>query len=177
MIRRKFILGLLLASAALMACKGPVKTDTVSIYLVRHAEKQKGDDPALTEAGKVRAEALKNKLSGKGITHIHSSNYRRTLETAAPIASALGLEVLMYDPSDLLGITETIKTAPGVHLVVGHSNTTPELAALLSGQIMDRMPETEYDRLIEIQLGKNGALDGFEVTTYGAKSSPKNEDP
>ena len=83
----------------------------------------------------------------------------------------------MYDPSDLLGITETIKAAPGVHLVVGHSNTTPELAALLSGQIMDRMPETEYDRLIEIQLGKDGALDGFEVTTYGAKSGPKNEDP
>lgn len=143
-------------------------TDVYTVYLVRHAEKQKGDNPGLTKAGEARAEALKNRLLDKNIRYIHSSDYRRTLQTAAPLADALGLEVQIYDPRDLLGISDTVTTIAGNHLIVGHSNTTPQLAAILSAQVMDEMPETEYDRFIEVRLSPNGDLEGLNVSRYGA---------
>jgi len=162
------------ALIVLSACKGPApseaetKTDLSTYYLVRHAEKQKGDDPGLTEIGHARAKALRDKLAGKNITHIHSSDYKRTRLTAAPLAEALGLEVQIYDARDLLTTAETLKATPGAHLVVGHSNTTPQLAALVSGQIMESMPETEYNRFIEIRLNKDGSPERFDVSTFGA---------
>lgn len=147
-----------------------VSSHQSAIYLVRHAEKQKGENPGLTASGHQRAQALKTRLVDQNITHIHSSNYRRTLETAAPLADALGLEVKLYDPRDLLGISETVTTTPGKHLIVGHSNTTPQLGAILSAQVMKEMPETEYDRFIEIKLKPDGTIQSFDVTTYGARS-------
>jgi len=171
-IRRQFLLLTIAASIALPACKKPAEAETSAavstIYLVRHAEKEKGDDPALTEAGIIRAEELKTKLKRKGVQYIHSSDYRRTVATAKPLADELNLEIQIYNPRDLHEITEEIKARPGVHLVVGHSNTTPQLASLISGQMMEEMPETEYDRFIEINLDKTGATTEFEVTSFGA---------
>lgn len=123
------------------------------IYLVRHAEKQTGSDPALTEAGHQRAVLLADLLADKGVTHIHSTNYRRTLETAAPLAERLGLPVELYDPSDLEVFADALASMPGIHLVVGHSNTTPPLAEALGGDPGTEIDEaSEYDRLYVITL-------------------------
>ncbi len=160
----------LVALILLAACKGPapVETDLSTYFLVRHAEKQTGDNPALTEAGKARAALLRDKLKSRNVSHIHSSNYKRTLATAKPLADALGLDIQLYDARDLHGLTEVLKTTPGTHLVVGHSNTTPQLAALISGQLMESMPETEYDRFIEIRMGADGTLRAVDITKFGA---------
>lgn len=154
----------------LTACKGPaiVETDLSTYFLVRHAEKQKGDNPALTEAGEARAIILRDKLKSRNVTHIHSSNYKRTLATAKPLADALGLDIEIYDARDLHALAEVLKGTPGTHLVVGHSNTTPELAALVSGQLMEPMPETEYDRFIEIRIGSDGTLRAVDISKFGA---------
>ena len=141
-----------------------------TIYLVRHAEKEKGDNPGLTEQGKARAEALRQLLSGQNVTDIHSSNYRRTIDTADPLSGETSLSIRLYDPRDLPGIAETLKAETGTHLVVGHSNTTPELAALLCECQTEPMPETEYDRLYVIRLGENGAPIDTRVTRYGDPS-------
>lgn len=167
MKRRHFIFGLTATACLFPACQNAAPQDT-TVYLIRHAEKQKGDDPGLTEAGVARTQALVDRLQSKKISHIHSSDYRRTRDTAAPLANTLGLDVNIYDARDLLGIAETIQSQPGVHVVVGHSNTTPELAAILSGQIMDAMSEDEYDRLIEVRLNKDGELIGHKSVRYGA---------
>ncbi len=164
---RKLFLSVLAGALLLPACQGTNNED-INIYLVRHAEKAKGEDPGLTEAGIVRAETLRDRLKGKGVDYIHSSDYRRTRETAAPLAAALNQEILIYNAGDLLGIAEDIQSKPGTHLVVGHSNTTPELAALLSGQLMEAMIETEYNRLIEVRLTKDGELIGHKTVRYGA---------
>ena len=52
-----------------------------TIYLVRHAEKQSGNDPLLTENGNKRAGTLLHTLKGKPIRHIYASHFKRTQMT------------------------------------------------------------------------------------------------
>lgn len=138
------------------------------IYLVRHAEKQAGDNPSLTEQGQMRAELLADLLADRRISQIHSTNYRRTLETAAPLADRLGLQVQLYDPSDLDAFARDLAARPGVHLVVGHSNTTPQLAAALGGDPGTEIDETsEYDRLYVLTL-RPGAVDS-RIERFGER--------
>ena len=135
-------------------------TPAAEIYLVRHAEKvtEASKDPALTEIGSQRAQNLADVLRSAGITKIYSSDYTRTRDTAAPLAEHLGLELQLYDPkaldslaADLLRLTENA-------LVVGHSNTTPELAKLMGGEGgTPIVEEWEYDRLYLLQT-ENGKV-------------------
>ena len=50
-------------------------------------------DPKLTPLGHVQARHAAEALMGRGITRIIASPYTRTLQTAAPVARALGLKV------------------------------------------------------------------------------------
>ena len=138
------------------------------IFLVRHAEKLTGDDPSLTPDGTARAETLAEILADKGLTHIHSTNLKRTLETAAPIAALTGLNVALYDPSDLAGFADELRAMPGIHLVVGHSNTTPGLAQALGGEPGTAIDEaTEYDRLYVINL--SGETPTSRINRFGVR--------
>ena len=123
--------------------------DFSMIFLVRHAEKlEGGDDPRLSAAGKQRAERLAGMLADAGITGIYSTDYARTRETAAPLARATDLGVTLYDPSEPTQFTEFLKKKPGRHLVIGHSNTVPDLVDRLGGTPgPDIDEESEYDRL------------------------------
>jgi len=169
-LRRLFLLGAI-GLLTLTGCGGDDSSNTdqslSEVYLVRHAEKAKGDNPKLTDAGIVRAQALSALLSGQDVTHIHSTKYRRTLETAQPLAGATGLKVELYDPGDLSGMADKVRRQPGVHVIVGHSNTTPQLAALIANEPMEEMPETEYNRLTKIILDETGKTVVTSVTTYG----------
>jgi len=120
-----------------------------TVYLVRHAEKGENDtaDPPLSEAGKVRARSLVPVLRDIGVTHLHSTDFQRTRQTLAPLAEATGLTVEIYDPRDLAAFAERLRKTPGVHVVAGHSNTTPELVRLLGGDPRSDIDESEFDRL------------------------------
>ena len=135
-----------------------VETPAVQVFLVRHAEKTADkNDPALTAEGQARAETLASMLADAGLTHIHSSDYKRTRDTAAPLAARLGLEVQIYDPRDLPAMAAQLKSQSGRHLVVGHSNTTPQLTELLGGEGGTPITEaTEYDRLYYVTIDANG---------------------
>lgn len=128
-------------------------------FLVRHAEKAEGPDPELTAAGQARAERLAAILRSAGIERIHSSDFKRTRNTAAPTAEALGLEIELYDPYDLEGLAAMLREAGGRHLVVGHSNTTPAVAELLGGEPGTEIDEpTEYDRMYVVTAGADGEV-------------------
>ena len=127
---------------------------TFTLYLVRHAEKQQDSsrDPELTEPGRYRAGQLAKWLLDKNISDIWSSDYKRTRDTAKPLLSSLGLELNIYDPRNLTTLAEQLRTKAHMAFIVGHSNTTPELARLLCQCSIADMEESEYDRLIVISV-------------------------
>jgi phosphohistidine phosphatase SixA len=177
---RHFSILMMAALFGLSACTTPVtpawpaassELAIDGVYLVRHAEKTTAkDDPALTEAGEARAESLADLLEGKKLTHIHSSDTKRTRDTAAPLAKRLGLEVALYNPRDLPAMAAKLKAMPGRHLVVGHSNTTPQLTELLGGDGGTPIVEaTEYDRLYWVTTAANEPVVSY-ITRFGQKS-------
>ncbi len=146
--------------------------DTV-IFLVRHAEKLTGDDPSLSEEGKIRAVLLADRLKRENIQYIHSTDYARTRQTAAPLAEILELDVQSYDPRDLPGFARILRGQKGRHLVVGHSNTTPALVEALGGMPATAIYEpSEYDRLYIVTLGADGGIDS-ELERYGSLYQPE----
>lgn len=169
----RLFIGAILA-LSLSACQLLPQGDTGTAYLVRHAEKvTDGDgmivadpkDPPLTKEGRARAVQLADLLKDAGITAIWSSDYTRTRETAAPLARELGLEVQVYDPRDLEALAATLRSTPKqTVLVVGHSNTTPQLSEALGGDSGAPIDETsEYDRLYVVDL-KSGET---EIRRFG----------
>lgn len=130
------ILTLLTASKALAS----------DIYLIRHFEKQsqaasyevpnktrpeKG--PSLTPVGLNKAENLAGFLKDKNIRFIYSTDYNRTLQSALPSSLRLNIPITLYEPKELAKVATELKTLDGNTLVLGHSNTTPQLLSLLGG--------------------------------------------
>jgi broad specificity phosphatase PhoE len=153
---------LLFAGLPLLGLQPLSAQEGVEIFLVRHAEK--ADDgtsnPHLTPAGEERARLLAFMLKDAGITHVHSSGFHRTLETAAPLAEAMDAEVAVYDTGALEELARELKATPGRHLVVGHSNTTPNLVAALGGDPGSPIDElSEYDRLYLVTVGPEGGVE------------------
>ncbi|AMX03383.1 SixA phosphatase family protein [Microbulbifer thermotolerans] len=121
------------------------------IYLVRHAEKSaSGDqrDPALAKLGRERARHLAYVLGDARIEKIFTTDYARTRQTVEPLANQLGLTPEVYDPRVLREFAQQLLQTGGRSLVVGHSNTTPQLVALLGGDAGAAIDEkSEFDRL------------------------------
>lgn len=138
----------------------PAAAQAVVVYLVRHAEKASGGkDPELTEAGRARALTLSRTLGDAGIDAIHSTDFKRTRQTAAPLAERLGIEVRTYDWDELQALAAAMRAAGGRHLVVGHSDTTPELVGLLGGEPGPAIDEpSEYDRLYMVTIAPDGSV-------------------
>ena len=83
---------------------------TTSYILVRHAEKVKGvKDPDLSKEGLERAKSLAYLLKDVKVDVIYSSDYKRTQQTALPVAKGQKLEVQSYDPRNLEGLIEEIE--------------------------------------------------------------------
>ncbi|REJ76080.1 MAG: hypothetical protein DWQ47_10680 [Acidobacteria bacterium] len=145
-----------------------VESKPLVVFLVRHAEKtDDGKDPELSEPGKERSDVLADVLRSANVEHVHSTDFIRTRDTAAPAAKEAGVEVEKYDPRDLAGFANKLRETGGRHLVVGHSNTTPELTKLLGGDPGTEINEKgEYDRLYVVTIGKDGTVNSA-LMRYG----------
>lgn len=129
-----------------------LEASSTSIYLLRHAEKSSGKDPELTKTGKQRAQQLAILLKKANITHIFSTQYKRTTQTAQPLVEMTGKAIEFYDPRQLKAFAEKLKHMNGNILVIGHSNTTPELTHILSNQPIKPLTEAEYGDLYQVIL-------------------------
>lgn len=156
-----------IAVAFTLVCAQAARAHTV-VIIVRHAEKAAtpADDPELTEAGRARAEKLADIGVGAGVEVVFTTQVRRTRDTAAPLAARRGLtpqvrgvtRATLDEHIKSLG-KEILDSHRGkTVLVVGHSNTAPRIAALLSNQtIPDLDDATEFDAIFVVVIPDSGA--------------------
>jgi broad specificity phosphatase PhoE len=134
-----------------------------TVILVRHAEKAEGaGDVALTDAGRARAARLAELLKHAGISAVLSTPFLRTKDTALPTAQALGIEVTLTAPPAGAAFGQEIaqrimREYKGRSvLVVGHSNTTPEVIQSLGAPAVPAIADGEYDNLYVVQIEAGG---------------------
>lgn len=114
------------------------------IYLVRHAEKRTDQaDPDLNDQGKRRVSFLLNLFDKLPLDRVVSSEYKRTVQTAAPIAADHEIDHEVIPASTPDQFVASLKEGQTV-LVVGHSNTIPELIQRL-GCPCDPIDDQDYD--------------------------------
>lgn len=139
----------------------------IVIYLTRHAEKTTGADPALSERGELRARNIATMLRRAGIRHIYATPSRRTHQTAQALATRLSLAVQSYEPGRQDAFARQLLTLEDNVLVVGHTDTIPELIQLLGGDPGMPYLETDFDRLYQLVIDADG-----DVTTILLASLP-----
>ena len=145
----------------------PVSAATTTIVVVRHAEKSTDDprDPSLSVAGQQRATALISALRDAGVTDIYTTQYKRTRQTAEPLAQQFGISIAERPinaanaaayAQDLAREILTRCSGKGV-LVVGHSNTVPDIVRALSGSPVPPITDAEYDHIFIVTISASGS--------------------
>jgi broad specificity phosphatase PhoE len=133
---------LLFALAACTTTQPPPKGP--SFYVMRHLQKAEGQDPPLSLEGQANARKLIGFFAAERPRVAYVSTTRRAYQTAAPAAKKLRMRIRRYDPADTAGLVARVLAERGPVLVVGHSNTVPEIVARLGGERPAPLAETDY---------------------------------
>jgi broad specificity phosphatase PhoE len=161
--RRLLIATLLAAASGCAHAAVPASAGGATlVVVVRHTERSSDDpaDPSLSASGRDRADELRRVLGGSDVAAIYVTQYRRTRDAGAPLAAALGIEptVRPIDASNAATYSsdlarEILRLHAGRSVVViGHSNTVPEMVEALGGGKIEPIPESEYDRMYVIVI-------------------------
>jgi broad specificity phosphatase PhoE len=133
-----------------------------SFYVVRHAERADdgSEDPPLTSEGGQRARRLADMLADKRGVAVYATRYQRTQATARPTAEAWGVPVTPYDGTAAASLTDAIKNTnpPGTILIVGHSDTVPDLVAQLCQCSVDPIDDSDFGNLYRVDLAADGSV-------------------
>jgi phosphohistidine phosphatase SixA len=146
---------------------GSVAATGTTIVVVRHAEKSTDDprDPSLSAAGQQRARDLSVVLKDAGVTDIYVTQYKRTRQTAEPLAQASGASIIERPINAANSATyaqdlahEILTRSAGKSvLVVGHSNTVPDIVKALSGSTVPLITDAEYDHIFVVTIPSTGS--------------------
>jgi phosphohistidine phosphatase SixA len=157
----------------------------ITVFLARHGEKEATppEDPPLTAAGQERAQTLMRTLAGVGIKTIYTSQFLRTRHTAEPLAKQLGINVTpliikmddknprkISDQSYDEVVNKVYERAGESVLIVGHSNTLPEIIKRLGGDMMPNIDDKEFDDLFVVTIYAKGKAKVLRLK-YGSKSN------
>jgi broad specificity phosphatase PhoE len=155
---------------------------TTTVILVRHGDRatEPGNDPPLTAAGVARAGDLALMLRDAGIQAIITTQFRRTKETAAPLARQVKIvpeevpdlghsadEVAAHARAVARSILERHRGQ--TVLVVGHGHTVPAIIAALGAPRPPPICESVFDRLFVVTVPASGPATTVELH-YGAAS-------
>lgn len=179
---------LCLLALSIVTCAGAARaqdaqtmpTGPTIVLILRHAEKAQveGNDPPLSEAGIRRAQELVRVAEDAGVTAIYTTQYKRALDTAAPLASRLGITATAVEIT-----RENVATYPAslarqilarhagqTVMVLGHSNTVPLIVEALGGRRPAAIDDaTEFDRLYVVIIRRPGEVRTIEAR-YGQES-------
>ena len=177
---------ILMVSATVLFSQPTVAQDEfkpITVYLIRHAEREQEpkQDPPLSKDGVARSTALARLLSSAGIKAILTSQYTRTKQTAEPLATKLGLTVtpftLKISPSNprqiaaesTAEVTNKILERSGESvLVIGHSNSIPDVIKMLGGDVVPTIDERKFDDLFIVTVYAKGKAKVVQLK-YGAE--------
>ncbi len=154
----------LLRAAVLLAVASPVPAanPAATVILVRHAERAgtMAGEEGISAVGRCRAEALARVLADAGVKRVFTTEVARTRETSEPVAKMQGIRPETVPAKDVDGLVAKLRAGgPGdVALVVGHSNTLPQVVERLGAGKAPAIADDEYDRMFVVTLtGPNQA--------------------
>jgi phosphohistidine phosphatase SixA len=151
MRRSSLLLAFLLCTAIAFA------QNAKTVFLVRHAEKaSEAKDALLSETGEQRAACLAGVLADAAVKNIFTSDVKRTQQTAQPLADRLHLPIKAIPAADIAQFASQIKAAQGNTLVVGHSDTLPQIIQQLTRNTVT-IGSNEYDGLFIVSFDPNPA--------------------
>jgi 2,3-bisphosphoglycerate-dependent phosphoglycerate mutase len=127
-----------------------------TVILIRHGERNAptptNPDPHLNAAGKARAKSLIHVVGQSGIKAIYRSHFARAKETAQPLATHLGLSAIEMD--EALQVKNDILSnhAGQTVLVIGHSDTVPDIINRLGAGSLPLIDDSEFDNLFVVKV-------------------------
>ena len=161
MLKHAMLAGLIVVA---FAASAPTAGAQTTIFLVRHAERADAGgggmaaDPALSAVGRARAQSLAGMLKDTKLTAVFSTELKRTQQTATPTAQAQHLTVTTVPSVKTAALVEKLKAATGAVLVVGHSNTVPEIVAGLGIATPVTIDDQDFDNLFIVTTGEHSSL-------------------
>lgn len=157
----------------------PPATRGTTYYVVRHAERDPGDDPPLNAEGTGRAERLADALESAGVDEIITTTFVRGQETGQPLSARTGAPIVVapFEPTAWPQLATQVaqwqvdrEVTGGTYLMIGHSggyNTTllGELGATVPGPLAER-----YQDLVMLIREQDGTA-RISLLQYGGTSS------
>ena len=103
-------------------------------------------------------------LKDAGVTAIYTTQYKRNRQTAEPLAQQSGISITERPISGANTATyaqdlaqEILTNSLGkTVLVVGHSNTVPDIVKALSGIAVPPITDPEYDHIFIVTIPASG---------------------
>jgi broad specificity phosphatase PhoE len=140
-----------------------VFAQTVTVILTRHAEKAANhpSDPDLSPDGQARAVRFAAFLANQKVDLLYSTPFKRTRQTLEPLAASKNLTVTEYNPAFPKVLTDAIAAMENKTVViVGHSNSIPDLVNRLAGTAFKQLDEASYGDVFIVTLvaGKPAAV-------------------
>lgn len=149
----------------------PAFGNKTNIYIVRHAEKQPGEDPLLTQEGNIRAGDLMRTLKNKKIKKIYVSQFKRTQQTADSLFLQLGIDTVQYIAD--VSCTDLFNAIGKKHdwnkhiLIISHSNIIQKIIYKLgvTDFPQQNIPANEFDNLYLVRYKNKQPL--LEESKFG----------
>ncbi len=163
-------------AGSVSALAGPVPDSTTTVFIVRHAERSatfQGTDAPLSDIGTRRAIELARVFKDAGISAIYSTAPVRNRQTAQPLADSLRDSVRIADQKHSAALATRIRESHVGQrvLIVGHSDTVPQIVEALSGQKVPPWVSGEFDLVYVVTLHPGRAASIYRLR-YGERSAP-----
>jgi broad specificity phosphatase PhoE len=141
-----------------------------TVIVVRHAEAeptQPGGDPALTADGRARALELARVLADTPLRTVYTTHFQRNRKTAEPLPRQAGEKPTVID--DVPATLRALGAEPwgATALVIGHSNTVPDLIRGLTGRPLPEGEPIIFDRMWIVTVARDGTTSLLRLH-YGA---------
>jgi hypothetical protein len=147
------------ALASFVAACAPIQVrskpgTTTTVILTRHGDRDKDSD-RLNAKGRERAKALVVAVKDLGVTAIYSPNDKRNIDTARPLAEALGIEITVTDEMSVFVADEIVKDMLERHaggVIVWIGNVSGNMHAIYHHLGGFGEPPLEYGELFVMTL-------------------------